>query len=134
MSPHLLALALLLHPVSALAVALDPAVPALVPAPLPGDLLQATVHRLKNGLTVYLSPNAQQPRITGWIAVRAGSKHDPAVATGQAHYLEHMLFKGTERLGTLDWEKEKPHLDRITQLYDQRVTEKNPAKRAALYA
>ncbi len=120
--------------VPACASPLDPAVPAVVAQPLPGDLLRATVHRLKNGLTVYLSPNAQLPRITAWIAVRAGSKHDPAVATGQAHYLEHMLFKGTERLGTLDWAQEKRHLDRITALYDQRVRERDAKKRAALYA
>lgn len=123
-----------LRPPTASAAPLDPRIPSVVQEPLPGDLLGATVHRLKNGLTVYLSPNAQLPRITAWIAVRAGSKHDPAVATGQAHYLEHMLFKGTERLGTLDWNREEPVLDRITALYDRRCAESDPGKREALYA
>ena len=60
-----------------------------------------TIHRLSNGMTVYLSTDRQQPRFTAWIAVRAGSRNDPADSTGLAHYLEHMLFKGTRRLGTL---------------------------------
>ncbi len=110
-----------------------PAVPAVVPAALPGDLLGATVHRLSNGLTVYLSVNRTKPRITSWIAVRAGSKHDPADATGLAHYLEHMLFKGSQRLGTLDYGKERVHLDRIVKLYDQRFTTTDPILRERLY-
>ncbi len=110
-----------------------PKVPATVMAPLPGDLLGATVHRLSNGLTVYLSVNRTKPRITSWIAVRAGSKHDPADATGLAHYLEHMLFKGSQRLGTLDYRKEKVQLDRIVALYDRRFTTTDPIIREQLY-
>lgn len=112
---------------------LAPKIPAVVATPLPGDLLGATVHRLSNGLTVYLSVNRAKPRITSWIAVRAGSRHDPADATGLAHYLEHMLFKGSERLGTLDYRKEKVHLDRITALYDKRFKTTDPVIREQLY-
>ena len=100
--------------------------PATLAAPLAGDPLKTTIHRLSNGLTVYLSPNPQLPRIAAWIAVRAGSKQDPEDSTGMAHYLEHMLFKGSASLGTIDYEKEKPHLDRILALYEKRFKAGGP--------
>jgi len=92
--------------------------PVLVAKPLPNDPVKATIHRLSNGMTVYLSPDPQEPSIVAHVAVRAGSRHDPEQSTGLAHYLEHMVFKGTSKLGTLDYAKEKPHLDRIAALYD----------------
>ena len=88
---------------------------------------------LENGLTIYLSPNQEEPRFYAEIITRAGSKHDPATNTGLAHYLEHLLFKGTQSFGTLDFEKEKPLLDQITKLYEQRSQETNESKRADIY-
>ena len=88
---------------------------------------------LKNGLTIYLSPNHEEPRFYAEIITRAGSKHDPATNTGLAHYLEHLLFKGTQSFGTLDFEKEKPLLDQITKLYEQRSQETNESKRSDIY-
>jgi predicted Zn-dependent peptidase len=108
--------------------------PALVSAPLPGDGLKVTVHRLKNGLSVYLSPNHETPRISAWIAVRAGSRHDPSNSTGMAHYLEHMFFKGSTNLGTLDYAKEKAHLDAIKGLYEEHFTATDTAKGKEIYA
>lgn len=92
--------------------------PALVATPLPNDPMKVTIHRLRNGMTVYLCTDRQKPSVSAHIAVRAGSRHDPQNSTGLAHYLEHMLFKGTTTFGTLDYAKEKPHLDRIAQLYN----------------
>jgi len=102
--------------------------------PNPADPMAAQIYRLDNGLTVYLTENHETPRFEAQIAVRAGSKHDPAESTGLAHYLEHMLFKGTTHLCTLDYEKEKPHLDRITELYEKHFHEADPEKRNAIYA
>ncbi|MBI3297644.1 MAG: insulinase family protein [Elusimicrobia bacterium] len=131
----LAALALILSfPVMAQDWASSSRLPAPLPAPVPGDPMQATVHRLPNGLTVYLSPNRQVPRITAHIAVRAGGAQDPADSTGMAHYLEHMLFKGSKRLGTLDAAKEKVHLDRIAALYETLFGETDVEKRSSLYA
>lgn len=107
--------------------------PDIVETPLAGDALKTTVHRLSNGLTVYLSPNTQTPRVAANIAVRAGSKNDPADSTGMAHYLEHMLFKGTRALGTLDDEKEAPHLERIIALYEKHFAAADPEERARIY-
>ena len=95
--------------------------------------MQVITHTLKNGLTVYLSPNQETPRFYAEIVTRAGSKHDPESNTGLAHYLEHLLFKGTQSFGTIDFEKEKPLLDQISSLYEQRSTEKNETKREEIY-
>jgi len=75
--------------------------------------------KLDNGLTVVLSEDHNQPTVYGVVVTKAGSKNDPADATGMAHYMEHMLFKGTEELGTIDWSKEKPYIDKIISLYEE---------------
>jgi predicted Zn-dependent peptidase len=98
------------------------------------DPLAAKIFQLDNGLTVYLTENHEEPSFYSEIAVRAGSKQDPADATGLAHYLEHLLFKGNQHLGTVDYAAEKPYLDRITELYEQHFRETDPARRAEIYA
>ena len=87
---------------------------------------------LENGLNVYLSKNTETPRFRAEIAVHAGSKFDPSDATGIAHYLEHMLFKGSEDFGTLDYNKEKTFLDKVVELYDVRFKETDDKKRKEL--
>ena len=88
-----------------------------------------TEYKLDNGLTVLLWEDHDQPDVTGYVAVRAGSIDEPAEYTGLAHYLEHMLFKGTDRIGALDWEKEKVHYENIIALYDSCAVETDEAKR-----
>ncbi len=91
------------------------------------------LYTLDNGLTVYLSKNTDEPKIQTYVAVRAGSNYDPKESTGLAHYLEHMLFKGTSEFGTLDWEKEKEYLDKIAQLYEKHRAETDPVKKKEIY-
>lgn len=105
-----------------------------VNTPNPKDDMAVSIYQLDNGLTVYLTENHDTPRFYAEIAVRAGSKQDPAESTGLAHYLEHLLFKGTESLGTLDYPKEKEHIEKIEALYQQHFNETDPEKRKALYA
>ena len=83
-----------------------------------GDPLKARIYTLENGLKVYLTYYDDAPRIQTNIAVRAGSKNDPENATGLAHYLEHMLFKGTDVFGSLDFNKEGPLIEEIEALYE----------------
>ena len=83
-----------------------------------GDTLQAKIYTLENGLKVYMSVNKDEPRIQTYIAVRAGGKDDPSDNTGLAHYLEHMMFKGTRVLGTQDYEAELPMLEQIDSLFE----------------
>jgi len=102
--------------------------------PNENDPLDAQIFELDNGLRVYLTENHEEPRFYAEIAVRAGSKHDPIDGTGLAHYLEHLLFKGNQNLGSLDYEREKPHLDRIVELYEEHHDETDPVRRAEIYA
>lgn len=91
------------------------------------------IYTLENGLKIYLAKNNDAPRIQTYIPVRTGSNNDPSDNTGLAHYLEHMMFKGTSKLGTADWEKEKPLLDQISQLFEEHKTETDPEKKKLLY-
>jgi predicted Zn-dependent peptidase len=99
-----------------------------------GDPIKVLQHTLPNGLKLFLSIHKDEPRVYTKIAVRAGSKHDPPDTTGLAHYFEHMMFKGTDRLGTLDWEKEKALLDKIEILFEQHRYEVDPELKKSLYA
>lgn len=91
------------------------------------------IYTLDNGLKVYMSVNKETPRIQADIAVRVGGKNDPADNTGLAHYLEHIMFKGSENFGTSDYETEKPLLDQIQALYDIYRKTTDVSEREALY-
>ncbi|CAN5422990.1 insulinase family protein [soil metagenome] len=97
------------------------------------DPLKARIYTLKNGLTVYLSDYKAAPRIYTQIAVKAGGKNDPANATGLAHYLEHIMFKGSDQFGTLDWQKEKPVLDSIEHMFEHYRTLTDSIERMNYY-
>ena len=98
-----------------------------------GDLLNARIYTLDNGLKVYLSVNEEKPRIQTYIAVRTGSRNDPAETTGLAHYLEHIMFKGTKTFGTCDYEKEKPLLDDIERRFEEYRVTTDPEQRKLMY-
>ena len=67
-------------------------------------------------MTVWLSEEHSQPKVNGAVIVKAGAKDSPN--TGIAHYFEHMMFKGTNKIGTTDYEAEKIYMDSIASLYD----------------
>ena len=100
---------------------------------VPGDDYHVRIYTLENGLKIFLTQNFDEPVIRTYIPVRVGSKYDPADNTGLAHYLEHMMFKGSSKLGTLDWEKESPLLDKISDLYEKHKAENNPGTKAEIY-
>lgn len=91
------------------------------------------IYTLKNGLKVYLAQNFDAPRIQTYIPVRTGSNNDPSDNTGLSHYLEHMMFKGTSKIGTINWEKEKELLNQIEELYEQHKAEEHPEKKKEIY-
>src|SRR6185436_12458444 len=97
------------------------------------DPMNARIYTLKNGLKVYLSVYKNAPRIQTYIAVKAGSKNDPANATGLAHYLEHMLFKGTDKFGSKDFVKENAEIKKIENLYETYRLTKDEAARKKIY-
>ncbi|MBC7861477.1 MAG: insulinase family protein, partial [Bacteroidia bacterium] len=100
---------------------------------VPGDPLKTRIYTLSNGLKVYMSVYKDAPRIQTLIAVKAGSKNDPKDATGLAHYLEHMLFKGTDKYGSLDYSKEAPLLKKVEDLYEVYRKTKDPVQRKKIY-
>lgn len=96
-----------------------------------GELKTKTFY-LENGLKVVMCEDHSQPEIYGAVYVHAGSKNDPADATGMAHYFEHIMFKGTDKIGTTNWEAEKVYLDSIALMYDKLHETGNPEERAVI--
>mgnify|MGYP001175704300 FL=1 len=81
--------------------------------------LDVEIYTLENGLTVMLNEDRNETSVFGAVVIDGGGKRDPADATGIAHYLEHVLFKGTSKMGTTNYAKEKIYLDSIEVLYDE---------------
>jgi len=100
---------------------------------VPNDPLKARIYTLDNGLKVYMTVNKEQPRIQTYIAVRVGGKNDPAETTGLAHYFEHLMFKGTPKFGTQNYEAEKPLLDQIEQQFEVYRKTTDSIARKAIY-
>lgn len=94
------------------------------------NALKVKEYRLENGLTVWLNEDHSQPKVFGAVVVKAGAKDCPD--TGIAHYFEHMMFKETDRIGTLDYESEKVLLDSIAMKYDELAMTEDTAARARL--
>ena len=66
------------------------------PAALPGRL---RLEKLGNGMTVCLIENRQAPLVTAAVFYRAGTRDEPPGNGGVAHFLEHMMFKGSAAYG-----------------------------------
>ncbi|MDD2635151.1 MAG: insulinase family protein [Bacteroidales bacterium] len=94
--------------------------------------LKLTEFKLKNGLSVYLNEDPSVPNVLGAVVIKTGGKYDPAEHTGTSHYLEHMMFKGTDELGTIDYQSEKKFLDSIENKYDELAKTKDETERQAI--
>ena len=99
-----------------------------------GDAMNTRIYTLDNGLKVYLSDYENAPRVQVYIPVKAGGKNDPADNTGLAHYLEHMMFKGNDKFGTVNYAEEEVMLDSIEQMFNYYSTLTDDADRKAYYA
>ena len=124
---------LLISAVAAIALSFNALAQTYTYKEVKGDMMQSRIYTLKNGLTVYLSVNKEKPRIQTYIAVRTGSRNDPHETTGLAHYLEHLMFKGTTHFGTSNYEKELPYLNDIERRYEEYRKVTDPAQRKLLY-
>lgn len=94
------------------------------------DVLKVQEKRLSNGMTVWLNEDHSQPKVFGAVVVNAGAKDCPD--TGIAHYFEHIMFKGTDEIGTIDYAKEKPWLDSISASYDRLAATTDEATRQTI--
>lgn len=102
----------------------------VVPMAAYGQGLKA--FKLQNGMSVFIWEDDSQPDVFGQVVVRTGSVNDPAEYTGLAHYLEHLLFKGTQKIGALDWAAEEPLYNQIIEKYDEMALTTDPAQREAI--
>ena len=93
-------------------------------------VLQVKEFKLSNGMTVWLNEDHSQPKVFGAVVVKAGAKDCPN--TGIAHYFEHIMFKGTDRIGTVDYQAEKPWLDSISVQYDLLSQTQDDAERTKI--
>ena len=98
------------------------------------DAQELKSFKLPNGLSVFIWEDPSAPDIFGMVTVKAGGKDDPEKYTGLAHYLEHLMFKGNDKIGSLDWEKEKPFYEQIIAKYDEYAEAADPAKKEAISA
>ena len=88
--------------------------------------------KLPNGLSVFIWEDPNATDVQGIVACNVGAKDEPENLTGLAHYLEHVMFKGTEKIGALDWEKEKPIYEQIIAKYDELAMETDAVKKKAI--
>ena len=101
-----------------------------------GQTLEGRVktHVLKNGMTFLLMERHQSPTVAMYMRFHVGSVDEYNGVNGTAHLLEHMLFKGTQTLGTKDWEKERPLLADIEKageaLDEARLREREKGEKA----
>ncbi|MBN1282544.1 MAG: insulinase family protein [Proteobacteria bacterium] len=103
---------------------------ALLPVRALGYDLESHVSefRLSNGMRWLVVRRKQAPVFSGIVMVRAGGLDEEPGKTGLAHMFEHMAFKGTSRLCTKDWEKERPLLEEIERLGAELTAESRSAR------
>src|SRR5271170_7550361 len=83
----------------------------------PTDLSLPVIEKvLKNGLTVLIVERPDVPVVSFSFMQPVGAQDAPKGKTGLPHMLEHMMFKGTQTIGTLDYKKEKPILDQMDKV------------------
>src|SRR5215813_7487704 len=78
-----------------------------------------TEFTLANGLHFIVCERHEAPVVSFHTYVNAGSVDDPKGQTGIAHMFEHMAFKGTSSIGTVNWGQEKKAIDQVEAVYDQ---------------
>lgn len=91
-------------------------------------------HRLPNGWTLLLLPRPGPPTVAFETAIDVGAVDEPLGLSGLAHMFEHMAFKGSDRLGTRDWEAERAALARVDQRYAEWGSAAGRAARARALA
>jgi len=91
---------------------------SFIPGPVHAFDLESKVKEftLKNGLKILVLERQGSPTFAAHISFKVGSVEESSGRTGAAHMLEHMLFKGTTTIGTVDWQKEKPLLGKVNRL------------------
>lgn len=85
---------------------------------------KVTEFTLDNGMTFIIIERPVAPVLSFVTYVDVGGADEPIGHTGIAHIFEHMAFKGTDYIGTTNWEEEKKVLDKVEETYQQWLREK----------
>ena len=85
-------------------------------------------HVFENGLTLLVIERPGESRVVSKIFTDMGALNETPGQYGAAHFLEHLMFKGTPTLGTRDWEREESLHERIQAAEDALEEEKNRAR------
>ena len=85
-------------------------------------------HVYPNGLRLLVLERQGDLRVAAKIFTDMGAFNEIPGELGAAHYLEHLMFKGTQTLGTTDWESEAPLRERITETESALIAELNRAR------
>ena len=80
---------------------------------------QVTEYELDNGMKFILLKRDKAPIVSFVTYADVGGANEPDGKTGVAHFLEHLAFKGTRRIGTTNYEAEKPLLERLDELFEE---------------
>lgn len=91
---------------------------------------RVTEFRLDNGIKFIVLERHQAPVVSFLTYADVGGVDEPEGKTGVAHFLEHLAFKGTTRIGTKNYEAEKPLLDELDRLAEQIQAAKAASKDA----
>ncbi len=107
----------------------------MLAAPLPAQDMAAFEERiteftLNNGMHFIVLERREAPVVSFHAYVDAGAVNDPSGKTGLAHMFEHMIGKGTMRVGTKNWELEKQALEAVEETYDLLEQERRKGDRA----
>jgi predicted Zn-dependent peptidase len=100
---------------------------AAFPFSLEGRVKEYT---LENGMKVLMLERHQSPTISFHIRFRVGAVDENVGMTGTAHLLEHMLFKGTQTLGTKNYAEEEKILNRLDSVVASLEAEKAKGDKA----
>jgi len=100
----------------------------------PGASLPVTSFTLENGMRWVVLPRTTSPTVSFVVHVPVGSVDESLGITGTAHMLEHLLFKGTTSIGTVNWEAERDLLEAMDAVEAQWARTRDPQERAALAA
>ena len=93
---------------------------------------QITEFKLESGIKFIVMERHKTPIVSFMTYVNIGSAYEQSGKTGAAHFLEHLAFKGTTQIGTTDYAKEKPLLDRLDAMTTQIQTARTQGKVAAV--
>ncbi len=80
---------------------------------------RVTEFTLNNGMKFIVLERHQAPVVSFMTYVNVGAAYEAEGKTGAAHFLEHLAFKGTTRLGTSNYAAERPLLARLDRLFDR---------------